>query len=146
MNKPLNTATILMADDDTDDCLFARELFDEYRVPNELRFVKNGEELLDYLRHKGSFPSQVEDGEVPDLILLDLHMPRKDGFAALKEIKADPVFRKIPVIVLTTSEAKEDIFRSFELEAQSYIFKPLTSEGLDNIQYTLKRRASNMEC
>ena len=133
--KPI---TILMADDDADDRRLTKDALEESRLANDLRFVENGEELLQYLRHQGKF-SDEEEAPRPGLILLDLNMPRKDGRTALKEIKADPELRQIPVTVLTTSKADEDIFRSYDLGVNSYIVKPVTFEALVDILQTLEK-------
>jgi CheY-like chemotaxis protein len=130
--------TILMADDDADDRRLTRDALEESRLANDLRFVENGEQLLDYLRHQGKYTSPAEAPR-PGLILLDLNMPRKDGRSALKEIKADPDLRQIPVTVLTTSKADEDIFRSYDLGVNSYIVKPVTFEALVDILQTLEK-------
>jgi len=130
--------TILMADDDADDRRLTKDALEESRLANDLRFVENGEELLQYLRHEGKFASD-EEYPRPGLILLDLNMPRKDGRTALNEIKADPVLRQIPVTVLTTSKADEDIFRSYDLGVNSYIVKPVTFEALVDILQTLEK-------
>ena len=121
--------TILMADDDEDDCQLTKETWEESRRANELRFVKDGEELLENLRHHGRY-SDLDDSPLPGIILLDLNMPKKDGREALKEIKASPDLRRIPIAVLTTSKAEEDISRSYDLGANSYITKPVTFDGL----------------
>jgi len=130
--------TILMADDDADDRRLTRDALEESRLANDLRFVENGEQLLDYLRHQGKYTTPSEAPR-PGLILLDLNMPRKDGRSALKEIKADPDLRQIPVTVLTTSKADEDIFRSYDLGVNSYIVKPVTFEALVDILQTLEK-------
>ena len=135
LGKPI---TILMADDDADDRRLTKDALEESRLANDLRFVENGEELLQYLRHEGKFANE-EEAPRPGLILLDLNMPRKDGRTALKEIKADPVLRQIPVTVLTTSKADEDIFRSYDLGVNSYIVKPVTFEALVDILQTLEK-------
>jgi CheY-like chemotaxis protein len=128
--------TILMAEDDADDRLLVREAWEENRIANELRFVKDGVELLDYLRRRGA---HADPGAAPrpGLILLDLNMPRKDGREALAEIKADPDLRAIPVVVLTSSEAEEDILRSYDLGVSSYITKPVTFGKLVEVVRTL---------
>ncbi len=120
--------TILMADDDKDDCLLVKDAFKESRLRNDLYFVENGEELLDFLYHRGKYSEA--NSPRPGLILLDLNMPRKDGREALKEIKADPDLRSIPIVILTTSSQEEDILRSYNMGANSYITKPVTFEGL----------------
>ena len=121
--------TILMADDDEEDCQLTKEAWDENRLANDLRFVGDGEELMEYLQHRGKY-SAPADSPAPGLILLDLNMPKKDGREALQEIKASPELRRIPIVVLTTSKAEEDILRSYDLGASSYITKPVTFEGL----------------
>ena len=121
--------TILMAEDDAEDRLLAKEGFEESRLANDLRFVEDGEELMDYLCRRGRY-SDPASSPRPGLILLDLNMPRKDGREALAEIKAPPQLRTIPVVVLTTSQAEEDIVRSYNLGANSYITKPVTFDGL----------------
>lgn len=126
---------ILMADDDADDRILTKEALEESRVLNELRFVEDGEELMDYLKKRGKYA----DAPRPGLILLDLNMPRKDGREALKEIKADPELRRIPVVVMTTSKAEEDIFRSYDLGASSFITKPVTFDRLVELMKALGR-------
>lgn len=130
--------TILMADDDEDDRMLAQEALDECRLANDLHFVEDGEELLDYLYHRGKF-NPPERSPRPGLILLDLNMPRKDGREALQEIKADSELRQIPVVVLTTSKAEEDIYRTYDLGANSYITKPVTFESLVEVMKILGR-------
>lgn len=121
--------TILMADDDADDRMLTCEALAESRLGNDLRFVEDGEELLDYLRRRGRY-SDPDAAPRPGLILLDLNMPKKDGRQALQEIKADPELRRIPIVVLTTSRAEEDILRTYDLGANSFIPKPVTFDGL----------------
>lgn len=128
--------TILMADDDPDDRQLTREAFEEAKLANELRFVEDGVELLDYLNRRGKYTDPASSPR-PGIILLDLNMPRKDGREALEEIKADPRFRTIRVIILTTSKAEEDILRSYNLSAASYITKPVTFESLVEVIKTL---------
>jgi len=131
--KPI---TILLADDDADDRMLAKDALKESRLANDLRFVENGEELLEYLRRQGQF-SEEGKAPTPGLILLDLNMPRKDGREALKEIKSDPNLRHIPIVVLTTSKAEEDIYRTYDLGVNSFITKPVTFDGLVNVMRTL---------
>ncbi len=119
----------LMADDDPDDRLLIKEAFEESLISNSIYFVEDGVELMDYLRCQDKFSNPYE-APTPDLILLDLNMPRKDGREALAEIKNDPMLRYIPVVVLTTSNAEEDIMRSYDIGAASYITKPVTFDGL----------------
>lgn len=129
---------ILMADDDADDRLLAKDALSECHMAGDLHVVENGEELLDYLRCTGRYASQAEAPR-PGLILLDLNMPRKDGREALKEIKSDPGLRKIPVVVFTTSRAETDIARIYELGANSFISKPVSFDALVEVMRTLGR-------
>jgi CheY-like chemotaxis protein len=124
-----NPITILMADDDPDDRAMTAEAFAEARLANDLRFVEDGAELLDYMYRRGKY-ADPDSSPRPGIILLDLNMPRKDGREALAELKADPRFRATRVIILTTSKAEEDILRSYNLSAASYITKPVTFEAL----------------
>ena len=120
---------ILMADDDEDDLLMTRDAFELSRLKNQFLFVKDGVELLKYLRHQGDY-SDPSTSPRPGLILLDLNMPLMDGREALKEIKSDPELRSIPVVVLTTSSAEEDIIKTYEYGVNSFITKPVTFQGL----------------
>lgn len=128
--------TILMADDDADDRLMTREAFEASHLKNELRFVENGVELLDYLYRRGPYADPASSPR-PSIILLDLNMPKKDGREVLEEIKSDPDLRNIRIIVLTTSKAEEDIYRTYNLGAASYITKPVTFESLVDVVKTL---------
>jgi len=128
--------TILLADDDADDRVLAQDALKESRLANDLRFVENGEELMDYLLRRGQY-ADPETSPKPGVILLDLNMPRKDGREALREIKSNPELRSIPVVVLTTSKAEEDIYRSYDLGVNSFITKPVTFDGLVNVMKTL---------
>ena len=131
--KPI---TILMADDDEDDRLLTQDALAESRVLNELHFVEDGVELLEYLERKG----KVEDKSIsprPGLILLDLNMPRMDGREALEAIKANPNLKGIPVVILTTSKQEEDMVKGYNLGAASYITKPVTFDGLVDLMKTL---------
>src|SRR5215213_4967223 len=128
--------TILMADDDPDDRQMTKEAFEEARLANDLRFVEDGVELLDYLYHRGKY-SEPGVAPRPGLLLLDLNMPRKDGREALQEIKADPALRMMRVVIMTTSKAEEDIIRTYNLSAASYITKPVTFEALVDVVKTL---------
>ncbi len=136
MNADARPITILIADDDADDRMMASEALAESRLANDLRFVEDGEELLDYLYHRGRFAAGGESPR-PGLILLDLNMPRKDGREALREIKGDPALRSIPVVVLTTSKAEEDIYRTYDLGVNSFITKPVLFESLVEVMKTL---------
>jgi CheY-like chemotaxis protein len=121
--------TILLVDDDEEDLLLTQQALEESRLGNDLRVAHDGEELMDYLLRQGRFSDPATSPE-PGLILLDLNMPKKDGREALAEIKANADLRKIPVIVLTTSKAEEDIFRTYDLGVSSFIAKPVTFAGL----------------
>ncbi len=120
------TITILLADDDPDDRLMAKEAFEESRLANPLEMVEDGEELMQYLLRQGKYADKPK----PGMILLDLNMPRKDGREALREIKSHPELKRIPVIILTTSKSEEDILRTYDLGVNSFITKPVTFEGL----------------
>jgi CheY-like chemotaxis protein len=128
-NKEGKVITILLADDDPDDRQLTRDAFAENRLANVLNTVDDGEELLEYLQRRGRYADK-RDEPLPGLILLDLNMPRKDGREALKEIKADATLRRIPIVVLTTSKAEEDILRTYDLGVNSYITKPVTFKSL----------------
>lgn len=134
--KPVKPITILMADDDDDDRLLTKDALEECRLANDLHFVVDGEDLMDYLYQRGSY-TNPDQAPRPGLILLDLNMPKKDGREALREIKADPNLRHIPIVVLTTSEAEEDIYRTYNLGANSYVSKPVTFESLVIVMKTL---------
>ena len=136
MSGNRKTVTILMADDDEDDYLLAREALLESRLVNNLQFVKDGEELMDYLHRRGKY-AQASHAPRPGLILLDLNMSKKDGREALREIKADPNLRQIPIVVLTTSKAEEDIYQIYDLGANSFITKPVTFSSLVEVMKTL---------
>lgn len=129
---------ILLADDDEEDRSLAADALAESRVVNDLRFVTDGEELLDYLYRRGKYAAP-EAAPRPGLILLDLNMPRKDGREALTEIKADPDLRRIPVVVLTTSKAEEDIYRTYDVGANSFITKPVSFDGLVSVMRDIGR-------
>ena len=149
MGMPIS---ILMAEDDAEDRMLVQEAWRESRICNELRFVKDGEDLLDCLLHRGQY-ADAPSAAPPDLILLDLNMPRMDGREALQEIKSHAALRQIPVIVLTSSKAEEDVLRSYDLGVNSYITKPVTFAKLVDVlktfgKYwfeivTLPRRAAN---
>jgi len=128
---------ILLAEDDDDDFFLTHKALKENRLRNEVSRVKDGEELMDYLRHQGQFKTTAP--AEPSLILLDLNMPRKDGREALREIKSDPKLRHIPVVVLTTSRAEEDVVRSYQLGVNSFITKPVTFNGLVDAMKALGR-------
>ena len=127
-NEPRSMA-ILLADDDDEDRMLACDALAESRLSNPIRCVADGEELMDYLNRRGKWTDPA-DSPRPGLILLDLNMPKKDGREALREIKADPHLRQIPVVVLTTSQADEDIMRSYDSGASSFISKPVSFNSL----------------
>jgi CheY-like chemotaxis protein len=129
MDKARKTVTILMADDDLEDQMLVRNAWQKSRLSNDLRFVDDGEQLMDYLHRRGAYADPI-DSPRPGVILLDLNMPKKDGLEALEEIKNDPDLRRIPVVVLTTSKAEEDIIRSYNLGVSGFIAKPVTFGGL----------------
>jgi CheY-like chemotaxis protein len=128
--------TVLVADDDEDDRSFIKKAWNKGRAANDLRFVEDGEELTEYLNHSGRYIDPASAPR-PAVILLDLNMPKKDGREALREIKANPELRQIPVIILTTSQADEDICRSYDLGANSYITKPVTFAALVDVLQVL---------
>jgi CheY-like chemotaxis protein len=130
--------TILLADDDEDDRLMTRDALREARLHNDLRTVVDGVELLEYLRNEGAY-AQAESAPWPGLLLLDLNMPRMDGREALREIKDDAKLRMLPVVVLTTSKAEEDIVRTYELGVNSFISKPVTFMGLVDVMKAFSR-------
>jgi len=133
---------ILLIEDNLGDVLLTREGLEEAKVRNNLYVVRDGVEALDFLRRQGTY---AQAGR-PDLILLDLNLPLKDGREVLEEIKHDPHLRSIPVVVLTTSESDEDILRSYELHANCYITKPIDMAGfiqvvksIDDFWFTVVR-------
>jgi CheY-like chemotaxis protein len=136
MSDPGKARIILMAEDDSDDRLLVKDAVTECRWEGELRFVENGEELLDYLLRRGKY-SKAVTAPRPGLILLDLNMPRKDGREALREIRANAELRRIPVVVFTTSKADTDIGGLYELGANSFITKPIQFEALVQVMRIL---------
>ncbi|QHT67612.1 response regulator [Rhodocytophaga rosea] len=127
---------ILVADDDEEDRMLVKEALEESRLANNLQFVVDGEDLLSYLRNQGKYADK-QRYPTPGLILLDLNMPRKDGREAVREIKADPHLRIIPIVVLTTSKAEEDVIKTYDLGVSSFITKPITFSALVDIMRTL---------
>lgn len=136
MTQIKNTVPILVADDDQDDRLMIKEALQESRLLNEIHFVNDGEELMSFLEHAISKKDPVKY-PMPGLILLDLNMPKKDGREALKEIKSNPSLKQIPVVVLTTSKAEEDIFRTYNLGVNSFVTKPVKFTSLVDVMRTL---------
>jgi CheY-like chemotaxis protein len=131
--------TILICDDDEDDRMLTQQALEDAHVSNSLRFVEDGEQLLDYLYQRGDFSGETGKAPRPGLILLDLNMPKKDGREVLKVIKGDPALCDIPVVVLSTSRLDEDIFRSYQLGVNSFITKPVTFSGLVDAMNILGR-------
>jgi CheY-like chemotaxis protein len=132
-----SSITILMADDDEDDRVLTADALKRSRLINDMRFVVDGDDLMQYLRGEGAYAEGGIPAPRPGLILLDLNMPKKDGREALAEIKGDPVLRRIPVVVLTTSKAEEDIVRTYDLGVNSFVSKPVTFEELAAVMRTL---------
>lgn len=136
MTKDKRPPIILIAEDDPDDRQMIREALAETQAPAIVHFVEDGEELMDFLYHRGKYKTTMTLS-YPGLVLLDLNMPKKDGRESLKEIKTDPRLRHIPIIILTTSKAEEDIFRTYSLGASSVILKPVTYSALVDIMRSL---------
>ena len=139
MNQISKPFTILIAEDDEDDYLLTLEALKEAGVNNEVHWVKDGDEAMEYLTSltNGSKGNNGASTQLPGLILLDLNMPKKDGREALAEIKADPALKRIPVVILTTSKAEEDIFRTYDLGVSGFVVKPVALEGLVQVMKTL---------
>jgi CheY-like chemotaxis protein len=135
-NRNFTSIVILVADDDAEDRMLVKDALDESRLANQVHFVEDGEELMDYLRNQGKYSDKTKYPS-PGLILLDLNMPRKDGREAVKEIKSDPNLRIIPIVVLTTSKAEEDILKTYDLGVSSFITKPVTFSSMVEIMRTL---------
>lgn len=133
-----NPIVILLADDDEEDRMLACDALAESRLSNEIHCVVDGEDLMDYLRGRRKYAPPAKAPR-PGLILLDLNMPKKDGREALHEIKSDPDLRNIPVVILTTSQADEDILATYESGASSFISKPISFEGMVNLMKGLGR-------
>ena len=124
--------TVLLADDDPDDCLLIADAFKANRFPDCLVTVSDGEELMDYLHCRGKY-GRGDHLPRPRLIILDLNMPRKDGREVLREVKRDPRFKRIPIVVFTTSGEREDVNLSYELGANSFLVKPVSFDGLREV-------------
>lgn len=136
MTAKAESIAILIADDDADDRMMAKEALDECRLANHIDFVEDGVELLAYLRGRDRY-AEAGKRRRPGLIILDLNMPKMDGREALREIKADPSLRRIPIVVMTTSKAEEDIYRTYDLGVSSFITKPVTFDGLVTVMKAL---------
>lgn len=137
MTDNKRSVTILIADDDEEDQIFTKEALEDYRVINDIRFVSDGQELMEYLLRQKNYADPATSPR-PGLILLDLNMPRKDGRQALEEIKSHPELRRIPVVILTTSDSEEDILRSYSIGANSFVRKPVTFDGLVEAMRTIQ--------
>ena len=129
---------ILVAEDDADDRMMIKDAFEESRLGNPVDFVEDGVQLMDYLGRQGEY-ANFADQPFPGFILLDLNMPRKDGRTALREIKESPILQRIPIVILTTSKAEEDIVRTYNLGVNSFICKPVTFDSLVEIVKTVGR-------
>jgi CheY-like chemotaxis protein len=124
LSQPARQIEVLLVEDDPGDVLMTREAFEDYKVTNQLHVVQDGADAMAFLRREGEFA----DAPRPDLVLLDLNLPRMDGREVLQAIKSDPALASIPVVVLTTSEAEEDVLRSYSLHANAYVTKPVDFE------------------
>jgi CheY-like chemotaxis protein len=127
---------ILIAEDDEEDRMLTREAMVESKIKNKINFVEDGEQLMDFLLNQGKYADKSKF-PTPGIILLDLNMPKKDGREALKDIKMHTELRKIPVVILTTSKAEEDIIRTYDLGVNSFITKPVSFEGMINVMKTI---------
>ena len=136
MHYNYTSMTILIADDDTDDRLFIDRALRQSGYMQTIEFVDDGEDLMHYLRRQGSYTEQ--NAPWPDLLILDLNMPRKNGFQALSEIKDDPKLRRLPVIVMTTSSADEDVIKTYNLGVNSFVTKPFNFNRLVEMVGALK--------
>jgi CheY-like chemotaxis protein len=129
MSQPTRQIEVLLVEDDPGDVLMTREAFQDYKIANQLHVVQDGADALSFLRHEGEFSQAPR----PDLVLLDLNLPRVDGREVLQAIKSDAELASIPVVVLTTSEAEEDVLRSYSLHANAYVTKPVDFERFINV-------------
>ena len=136
MNPKSASMTILIADDDTDDRLFMDRALRQSGYTQLIQFVEDGEDLMHYLRRQGRYTEQ--NAPWPDLLVLDLNMPRKNGFQALSEIKDDPKLRRLPVVVMTTSSADEDVIKTYNLGVNSFVTKPFNFNRLVEMVGALK--------
>jgi CheY-like chemotaxis protein len=134
--RKTNRLTILVADDDADDRLFMEQALRQTGYDHDIRFVEDGEELLEYLRHQGNY--NARNAPWPNLLMLDLNMPRVNGFQALERIKEDPALRRLPVVVMTTSSADEDVVRTYNMGVNSFITKPFNFHRLVEMVAAMK--------
>ncbi len=132
MDKEMQSVTILLVEDNPDDVILTKEALKEGKIKNHLYDVGDGVEAMDFLRKKGKY----KDSPRPDIVFLDLNLPKKDGRQVLSEIKEDPELKGIPVVILTTSEAEEDVIKSYKLHANCYITKPV---NLDRFIHVVKQ-------
>ena len=137
IDKQISSINILVADDDPDDRFMLKKAIAENKMKNRVDFVEDGEELMDFLKHRGKYSGDNAKPR-PGLILLDLNMPKKDGREALTEIKSDPDLRRIPVIILTTSKEEEDILATYNLGVNSFITKPVSFDSLIEVVKTIR--------
>ncbi len=146
MMRSATPITIVLADDDAEDCAMAREVLEGCSIANDLRIVSDGTELLDYLHRRGRYADPASAPR-PGAILMDLNLPGKDCRAVVADIRADPALRSIPVVVLTASRVEEEVVRTFNLGAASFITKPITIAGLfDALRPVRKHRPEIIEC
>ena len=131
------TETILVAEDDTDDAFFLQRAFQKAGVPTSLQFVKDGQEAIDYLDGEGDFTDRAAY-PTPDLLLLDLKMPRINGFQVLEWVRQQPALKRLPVIIFSSSDEGKDINHAYDLGANSYLLKPHSSEDLITVAQKLK--------
>ena len=136
MHRKPTSMTILIADDDTDDRLFMDRAFRQSGYTQIIQFVEDGEDLMNYLRREGRYNEQ--NAPWPNLLILDLNMPRKNGFQALSEIKDDPKLRRLPVVVMSTSSADEDVLKTYNLGVNSFLTKPFNFNRLVEMVGALK--------
>ena len=136
MHRKLTQMTVLIADDDADDRMFLEQAMRQNGYTHGIQFVEDGEELMEYLRRQGRY-SEL-NAPWPNMLILDLNMPRKNGFQALSEIKDDPKLRRLPVIVMTTSSADEDVVKTYNLGVNSFVTKPFNYNRLVEMVGTLK--------
>jgi CheY-like chemotaxis protein len=121
---PSQPIEVLLVEDDPGDVLMTQEAFADYKIANKLNIVTNGEDAIAYMRKVGRFAGV----RTPDLVLLDLNLPRRNGREVLRDIKEDPALRRVPIVVLTTSEAEEDVLAAYDLHANAYVRKPVDFE------------------
>jgi CheY-like chemotaxis protein len=138
MNRSSYPIRIVVADDDADDRLMIADAFQEAKLGNPIDFVQDGIELMEYLRREGNYKN-LTNQPYPGFVLLDLNMPRKDGRTALKEIRESAELHRIPIVILTTSKAEEDIIKTYNLGVNSFICKPVSFDALVEIVRTVGR-------